>query len=50
MSSTRRRSVDRVWHKRFPLTPPAQTLLDIAAVVRLMELRRALAEADTDGS
>jgi very-short-patch-repair endonuclease len=41
-----RRSVDRVWHKRFPLTPPAHTLLDIAAVVRLMELRRALAEAE----
>jgi very-short-patch-repair endonuclease len=41
-----RRSVERVWHKRFPLTPPAQTLLDIAGVVRFMELRRALAEAE----
>jgi very-short-patch-repair endonuclease len=41
-----RKRPQRAWHKRFPLTPPAQTLLDIAAVVRLMELRRALAEAE----
>jgi predicted transcriptional regulator of viral defense system len=41
-----RKHPHRVWHKRFPLTPPAQTLLDIAGVVRLMELRRALAEAE----
>ena len=34
------------WHKRLPLTRPAQTLLDIAGVVRFMELRRALAEAE----
>jgi len=26
----RRRRFERVWHKRFPVTPPAQTLLDIA--------------------
>ena len=41
-----RRRLERVWHKRIPLTPPAQTLSDIAGVVRLMELRRALAEAE----
>jgi hypothetical protein len=56
-SPSRRRSLDdvrvhgekdfeRIWHKRLPVTPPAQTLLDIAAVVRLRELRRALAEAE----
>src|SRR5215207_9100912 len=37
------KSFERVWHKRLPVTPPAQTLLDIASQVRLMELRRALA-------
>jgi hypothetical protein len=41
-----RRGTQRTWHKRFPLTPPAQTLLDIAPDVRLLELRRALAEAE----
>lgn len=41
-----RKRPQRAWHKRFPLTPPAQTLLDIAAVVRFIELRRALAEAE----
>ena len=41
-----RRGLNRVWHKRLPVTPPAQTLLDIAAVVRFTELRRALAEAE----
>lgn len=41
-----RRTIERVWHKRLPLTPPAQTLLDIASVVRFTELRRALAEAE----
>ena len=41
-----RRRVERVWHKRLPVTPPAQTLLDIASVVRFTELRRALAEAE----
>lgn len=42
---TRKRQ-PRAWHKRLPLTHPAQTLLDIAGVVRFMELRRALAEAE----
>lgn len=42
----RRRRYERVWHKRFPVTPPAQTLLDIAHVLRFTELRRALAEAE----
>jgi hypothetical protein len=37
---------ERIFHKRLPVTPPAQTLLDIAAVVRFTELRRALAEAE----
>ena len=41
-----RRRPGACWHKRLPLTPPAQTLLDIAGVVRFMELRRALAEAE----
>lgn len=41
-----RRSCERVWHKRLPLTPPAQTLLDIACVLSLQMLRRALAEAE----
>jgi very-short-patch-repair endonuclease len=41
-----RKRPQRAWHKRLPLTPPAQTLLDIAGVVRLMELRRAVAEAE----
>ena len=38
--------LERAWHERLPLTHPAQTLLDIAGVVRFMELRRALAEAE----
>jgi very-short-patch-repair endonuclease len=37
---------ERIWHNRLPVTPPAQTLLDIAGVVRFTELRRALAEAE----
>jgi Protein of unknown function (DUF559) len=41
-----RKSLPRIWHKRLPLTPPAQTLLDIAEVVRFTELRRAVAEAE----
>ena len=40
------RHLRRVWHGGFPVTPPAQTLLDIAGVVRLSQLRRALAEAE----
>jgi very-short-patch-repair endonuclease len=42
----REKRFERVWHKRFPLTQPAITLLDIASVVRITELRRALAEAE----
>ena len=38
--------MERAWHKGFPLTPPAHTLLDIASVIRFGELRRALAEAE----
>lgn len=41
-----RRYVPRIWHKRLPGIPPAQTLLDIAGQVRFMDLRRALAEAE----
>ena len=37
---------ERIWHKRLPVTPPAQTLLDIAGQVRFKELRHALAEAE----
>ena len=33
-------------HKGFPLTPPAQTLLDIARMLHLQELRRASSEAE----
>jgi hypothetical protein len=35
-----------MWHRRLPITPPAQTLLDIAASVRFQELRKALSEAE----
>jgi very-short-patch-repair endonuclease len=38
--------VERIWHHRLPVTPPAQTLLDIAGQVRFTELRRALSEAE----
>ncbi len=41
-----RRTIERVWHRHLPITPPTQTLLDIAAIVRITELRRALAEAE----
>jgi hypothetical protein len=41
-----RRNLERVWHRRLPVTPPAQALLDIAGQVRFQELRRALAEAE----
>lgn len=37
---------ERIFHTGLPVTPPAQTLLDIAAVVRFTDLRRALAEAE----
>ena len=35
-----------MWHNRLPVTPPAQTLLDMAAGVRFTVLRGALAEAE----
>ena len=41
-----RKRVDRIWHKRLPVTPATQTLLDIASRVSARELRRALAEAE----
>ena len=41
-----RRDVERIFYKGLPVSPPAQTLLDIAAVVRFKDLRRALAEAE----
>ncbi len=41
-----RTGLERRRHNRFPVTPPARTLLDIAAVLRFNELRRALAEAE----
>ena len=40
------RSFERILHRRLPVTPPAQTLLDIAGTVRFTQLRRALAEAE----
>jgi very-short-patch-repair endonuclease len=40
------RRIDRVWYRRLPVTPPAQTLLDIADMVPAKELRRALSEAE----
>ena len=41
-----RRNLERVWHRRLPVTSPAQTLVDIAGVIRMSQLRRALAEAE----
>ena len=41
-----RKRFKRILHKRLRVTPPAQTLLDIAAQLRLQQLRRALAEAE----
>ena len=41
-----RREFKRVIHNRLPVTPPAETLLGMAAVLRLSPLRRALAEAE----
>jgi very-short-patch-repair endonuclease len=42
----RSRTIQRIWHGRLPVTPPAQTLLDMAGDVRFTVLRRALAEAE----
>jgi predicted transcriptional regulator of viral defense system len=41
-----RRSIDRIWHGRLPVTPAPQTLLDYATSAPRNRLRRALAEAD----
>lgn len=41
-----RRNLERVWHRRLLVTSPAQTLVDIAGVIRMSQLRRALAEAE----
>jgi hypothetical protein len=38
--------LERFWHNRLPVTPPAQTLLDIAGQVGFQQLRRAVAEAE----
>jgi very-short-patch-repair endonuclease len=42
----RRRNLKRIWHRRLRVTSPAQTLLDIAGMIRMSQLRRALAEAE----
>jgi very-short-patch-repair endonuclease len=41
-----RKNLERRRHRRLPVTAPARTLLDIAAVLRFTELRKALAEAE----
>jgi predicted transcriptional regulator of viral defense system len=41
-----RRRLDRVWHRRLPVTTVAQTLLDFASVNSLRRVRYALANAD----
>ncbi|MDQ6778787.1 MAG: DUF559 domain-containing protein [Actinomycetota bacterium] len=40
------RQLERTSHRRLPITPPLQTLLDFAASAPLYEVRRALAEAE----
>jgi predicted transcriptional regulator of viral defense system len=40
------RTLDRVRHRRLPITPVSRTLLDLAVCLGFDELRRALAEAD----
>lgn len=42
----RPRALKRTWHKRLPVTPVAQTLLDLAATAPFKAVRRALAEAE----
>lgn len=39
------RQIDRVWHRKLPITPVPRTLLDIAASQPLPTVRHALAEA-----
>lgn len=46
ISVYRRRCIARTWHLELPVTPPAQTLLDVAAQAPFPRLRRALAEAE----
>jgi very-short-patch-repair endonuclease len=41
-----RRRFERILHKRLPVIPPAQALLEIAPHLHMRELRRALAEAE----
>lgn len=41
-----RRQLERVWHRRLPVTTVAQTLLDLATDAAPRALRRALAEAE----
>jgi predicted transcriptional regulator of viral defense system len=41
-----RRNLDRVWHRRLPVTTVGQTLLDFASTAPLEEVRRALAETE----
>lgn len=40
------RRLDRVWHRRLPVTTVSRTLLDLAAGAPTRRLRRALAQAD----
>jgi hypothetical protein len=42
----RRLHLDPARHRRFPITSVAQTLLDYAAEAQLLDIRRALAQAD----
>ena len=41
-----RRGKRRVWYRNFPITPPAQVLLDIANGVSFGQLHKAVAEAE----
>ncbi len=41
-----RRTLERVWHRRLPVTTVPQTLLDFASVASFRRVRYALAEAD----
>jgi very-short-patch-repair endonuclease len=41
-----RRRLDRVWHRRLPVTTVSQTLLDFASIASFGRVRYALAEAD----
>jgi very-short-patch-repair endonuclease len=40
------KDLERMWHNRLPVTPVAQTLLDLAATCEFDVLRRAVAQAD----